>query len=83
MKAGNIEVLGTKVLEELQKLDKFNYDVASYRLQNGMSPQLKALYKQMGCYHAMLEQAKEQAVNINGLFEQIYLKEDNNECKKN
>ena len=79
IKNAPVEVLGTKIQEEFKKLDKFNYDVANYRVQNGMSPKLKGLYKLMGAYGACIEQVKNQADAINKEFQEIYLKEDNHD----
>ena len=79
MQSHSVEILGTKIKEEMLKLNKFNYDVASYRLQNGMSVKLKALYRQMGVYQSNLEALLLSAELVNDLFQEIYSKkEDNN-----
>jgi len=71
----NVENLGLRLLEEQKRLDKFNLNVAEYRLQNGMSPQLKQLYYEMGCYSESLINVFNKAQYIQELFRKIYMKE--------
>ena len=73
--AENVESLGLKLLEEQKKLDKFNLNVAEYRLQNGMSPQLKMLYREMGSYGENLEMMLQKSQYIQESFRKIYMKE--------
>ena len=74
--AENVESLGLKLLEEQKKLDKFNLNVAEYRLQNGMSPQLKMLYREMGSYVENLEMMLQKSQYIQESFRKIYMKEN-------
>ena len=71
----NTTNLGLKLLEEQRRLDTFNLKVAEYRVQNGMSPQLKLLYYEMGCYSENLINMFNTANRIEESFRKIYMKE--------
>lgn len=64
-------MLGNKITDEQTRLDKFNFDVAEYRIQNGMSEKLKTLYRDMGVYGEELDKLKRRADNLNALFSDI------------
>ena len=64
-------MLGDKITDEQTRLDKFNFDVAEYRIQNGMSEKLKTLYHDMGVYGEELDKLKRRADNLNALFSDI------------
>lgn len=67
--------LGQYLSEERKRLDHFNLNVAEYRVQNGMSPQLKLLYREMGSYGENLEMMISKANNIQESFRKIFMKE--------
>ena len=68
--------LGQYLSEERKRLDHFNLNVAEYRVQNGMSPQLKLLYREMGSYGENLEMMVSKANNIQESFRKIFMKEE-------
>jgi hypothetical protein len=67
--------LGQYLSEERKRLDHFNLNVAEYRVQNGMSPQLKLLYREMGSDGENLEMMISKANNIQESFRKIFMKE--------
>ena len=59
------------VKEALKNLDTFNLEVAKFRVEHGMSPDLRQLYVGMGKLNTKLTELEIDALGIEGLDETI------------